>query len=286
MIRTSFDRSTPAAFEAPHVSEDGLLFRRVETLGEYHECVAIQEETWGDNFRERVPAAILMVSQKLSGVCAAAFSPSGRMVGFVFGMTGPYKGDLAHWSDLLAVRPEARGTHVGERLKRYQRELCRRVGVATIYWTFDPLVARNAHLNLKRLGARASEYVVNMYGSNTGSPLHGALDTDRWIAAWDLAPADDRTAVSPPQADGVFVIRSSSDGSLPVIEAFLAAPVVRVAIPFDYEGLSHAQRATWRLATRQAFLHYLALGYHVTTFHRATIDEPSFYELAADISQP
>ena len=286
MIRTSFDRSTPAAFEAPHVSEDGLLFRRVETLGEYHECVAIQEETWGDNFRERVPAAILMVSQKLSGVCAAAFSPSGRMVGFVFGMTGPYKGDLAHWSDLLAVRPEARGTHVGERLKRYQRELCRRVGVATIYWTFDPLVARNAHLNLKRLGARASEYVVNMYGSNTGSPLHGALDTDRWIAAWDLAPADDRTAVSPPQADGVFVIHSSSDGSLPVIEAFLAAPVVRVAIPFDYEGLSHAQRATWRLATRRAFLHYLALGYHVTTFQRATIDQPSFYELAADISQP
>ncbi len=286
MIRTSFDRSTPAAFEAPHVSEDGLLFRRVETLGEYHECVAIQEETWGDNFRERVPAAILMVSQKLSGVCAAAFSPSGRMVGFVFGMTGPYKGDLAHWSDLLAVRPEARGTHVGERLKRYQRELCRRVGVATIYWTFDPLVARNAHLNLKRLGARASEYVVNMYGSNTGSPLHGALDTDRWIAAWDLAPADDRTAVSPPQADGVFVIRSSSDESLPVIEAFLAAPVVRVAIPFDYEGLSHAQRATWRLATRRAFLHYLALGYHVTTFQRATIDQPSFYELAADISQP
>ena len=286
MIRTSFDRSTPAAFEAPHVSEDGLLFRRVETLGEYHECVAIQEETWGDNFRERVPAAILMVSQKLSGVCAAAFSPSGRMVGFVFGMTGPYKGDLAHWSDLLAVRPEARGTHVGERLKRYQRELCRRVGVATIYWTFDPLVARNAHLNLKRLGARASEYVVNMYGSNTGSPLHGALDTDRWVVAWDLAPADDRTAVVPPQAAGVFVIRSSSDGTLPVIEAFLAAPVVRVAIPFDYEGLSHAQRATWRLATRRAFLHYLALGYHVTTFHRATIDEPSFYELAADISQP
>ena len=286
MIRTSFDRSTPAAFEAPHVSEDGLLVRRVETLGEYHECVAIQEETWGDNFRERVPAAILMVSQKLSGVCAAAFSPSGRMLGFVFGITGPYKGDLAHWSDLLAVRPEARGTHVGERLKRYQRELCRRVGVATIYWTFDPLVARNAHLNLKRLGARASEYVVNMYGSNTGSPLHGALDTDRWVAAWDLAPADDRTAVSPPQADGVFVIRSSSDGSLPVIEAFLAAPVVRVAIPFDYEGLSHPQRATWRLATRRAFLHYLALGYHVTTFQRATIDQPSFYELAADISQP
>ena len=284
MIRSSFDRFTPAAFEAPHVSEDGLLFRRVETLGEYHECVAIQEETWGDNFRERVPTAILMASQRLSGLCAAAFAPSGRMLGFVFGITGPHKGELAHWSDLLAVRPEARGTHVGERLKRYQREICRSVSVATIYWTFDPLVARNAHLNLKRLGARASEYVVNMYGSNTGSPLHGTLDTDRWVAAWDLTPADDRTAVASPYGDGVFVVRPSSDGSMPVSEAFLAAPVVRVAIPIDFEcGLSHPQRDAWRQATRRAFLHYLALGYHVTTFQRAVLDQPPFYELTADV---
>ena len=286
MIRASVHRSAPvpAASEAPHVSEDGLLFRRVETLAEYQECVAIQEETWGENFRERVPTAILIVSQRLSGVCAAAFAPNGRMVGFVFGITGPYKGELAHWSDLLAVRSEARGAHVGERLKRYQRELCRSVGVHTIYWTFDPLVARNAHLNLKRLGARASEYVVNMYGSNTGSPLHGTLDTDRWIAAWDLTLADDRTVAASPNADGVFVVRPSSNDTMPVIEAFPAAQVVRVAIPVDYEGLSHLERDTWRQATRRAFLHYLALGYHVTSFQRDVRDQPPFYELTADCS--
>ena len=51
---------------------------------------------------------------------------------------------------------------MGERLKRYQRTPCVDVGVETIYWTFDPRVARNAHLNLRRLGARASEYVVTM----------------------------------------------------------------------------------------------------------------------------
>ena len=68
------------------------------------------------------------------------FAPGGRMLGFVFGITGPYRGELSHWSDLLAVRPDARGTHVGERLKRYQRDLCRNIGVGTIYWTFDPLV--------------------------------------------------------------------------------------------------------------------------------------------------
>ena len=266
---------------ADSVADDGLRFRRVETLEEYLECVVIQEEIWGENFRERVPTAILMVSQRLSGVCAAAFGPTGRMLGFVFGITGPYRGELAHWSDLLAVRPEARGAHVGERLKRYQRELCLAVGIKTIYWTFDPLVARNAHLNLRRLGARASEYVVNMYGSNTGSPLHGALETDRWVAAWDLTPGEHRTTTAFAHVHGAFVVRPARDGVMPDGETLPAAPVVRVAVPVDYGALSLLQRSAWRAATRRAFLHYLALGYRVTTVQRALLDQPPFYELAA-----
>lgn len=283
MTPTSVDPS-PSPAESPQVAADGLLLRRVETLEEYQECVVIQEETWGLNFRERVPTAILMVSQKLSGVCAAAFAPGGRMLGFVFGITGPYRGALVHWSDLLAVRAEARGAHVGERLKRYQRGLCRNAGLETIYWTFDPLVARNAHLNLRRLGARASEYVVNMYGSNTGSPLHGSLETDRWVAAWEVSPSEGESTAAEPRADGVFVVGASSDGAMPVSKPVSAAPVVRVAIPADYEGLTLPQRVAWREATRRAFLHYLALGYQVTAFQRATPDQPPFYELAEDVT--
>lgn len=283
MIRSSIDSTTiGSAPETPVVSEDGLTFRRVETLAEYHECVAIQEETWGQNFRERVPTAVLMVGQKLRGVCAAAFAPGGQMLGFVFGMTGFYKGELAHWSDLLAVRMEARGAHVGERLKRYQRDLCRAINIDTIYWTFDPLVARNAHLNLHRLGARASEYVVNMYGSNTGSPLHGTLETDRWIAKWDVSPSIEHKLPTAADERGEFVIRLSSDGSSPVASTFRSAPVVRVAIPQDFEALAQTNRVAWREATRVAFLHYLELGYQVISFQRATDKLPPFYELAAD----
>lgn len=286
MIRSPVDHPADPAFERSPVSEDGLTFRRVETLEEYHDCVAIQEETWGDNFRERVPAAILMVGQKLSGVCAAAFTPHGRMLGFVFGITGPYRGALGHWSDLLAVRPEARGKHVGERLKRYQQQLCRSLGVGTIYWSFDPLVARNAHLNLERLGARASEYVVNMYGNNTGSPLHGTLDTDRWVAAWDVSPSSDTQRLTLPAGDAPFVIGASSNGSMPVEAPFTPAAVVRIAIPADFEGLEPVQRVAWRVATRRAFLHYLGLGHEVTAFRRAADGQPPFYELTARASHP
>ena len=86
-----------------------------------------------------------------------------------------------------ARRQVRRRRHVFER----QRDLVRAVGVETMHWTFDPLVARNAHLNLTRLGARAIEYVPDMYGTNTGSPIHGALPTDRVIVAWDLSRPPD-----------------------------------------------------------------------------------------------
>lgn len=273
-------RLQPAASRgAGLAAADGVTIRRVATLAEYQECVVIQEETWGDDFRERVPAAILMVAQKLGGVCAAAFAPDGRMLGFVFGITGPKDGALAHWSDMLAVRPAARGAHVGERLKRYQRDLVRALGVTTMYWTFDPLVARNAHLNLVRLRATASEYVTNMYGDNTGSPLHGALDTDRVVAAWDLTREPGEGPDPAPRPEGTFAVKTARDGDLPGSVSLHDAPVVRVGVPFDLESLPLGARITWRNATRRAFTHYLARGYRVIGFQRARDGQPPFYEL-------
>jgi predicted GNAT superfamily acetyltransferase len=265
-----------------------LTVRRVETLAEYQECVAIQEETWGAGFMERVPASMLLVAQKLGGVVAGAFTPGGRICGFVFGMTGVMDGRLVHWSDLLAVRPEARGAGIGERLKRYQRDLVRAVGVETMRWTFDPLVARNAHLNLARLGARAAEYVPNMYGADTGSPLHGGIPTDRFVAVWDLTrreepePAAPRPPAGRPQSGQMApaVVDAPDAGGAPVLNGMPDAPLVRVAVPHDVHALPIERRAAWRSATRAAFLEYLGRGYEVVGFRRGEGDELPYYELA------
>lgn len=274
--------SAAAADAPPAASPDAdsrdssvAALRRVATLAEYQECVAIQEEVWGDGFGERVPATILMVAQKLGGVVAAAFAPDDRILGFVFGLTGLRDGRLAHWSDMLAVRPDARGAGLGERLKRYQRELVRDAGVGTMYWTFDPLVARNAHLNLTRLGARVAEYVPNMYGENTGSPLHGAIATDRLVARWDLDAAAPR-APAPPAGP---VVNPVGDDGLPTFVAPPDAPAVRIAVPRDVHALSTDARATWRAVTRAAFAHYLARDLSVVGFHRDGATLPC-YQLA------
>jgi predicted GNAT superfamily acetyltransferase len=272
-------RGTPTPATSPadvQRGHDGIVVRRVETLGEYQECLAIQQETWGAGFQELVPPAILMVAQKLGGVCAGAFAPNGRMLGFVFGMTGVRDGRMVHWSDMLAVRPEARGAHLGERLKLHQRELVRAVGVDTMYWTFDPLVARNAHLNLNRLGARPVEYVPNMYGSDTGSPLHGSLPTDRIVVAWDLQ----KPVASRPRTDesGLLVNPITSDG-LPSLNGLPRASSIRIAVPLDLEAVPNEARRVWRTVTREAFVTYLGRGYQVVGFRRGEADELPSYEL-------
>jgi predicted GNAT superfamily acetyltransferase len=221
-------------------------------------------------------------------VTAGAFDERGAMLGFVFGLTGVEGGRLVHWSDMLAVRHDMRNQGIGRRLKAFQRAAVRDLGVEVIYWTFDPLVARNAHLNLNRLGVRVQEYVPDMYGS-TDSPLHRGLGTDRFVVAWPTAPArtdaaDTDTAAAdaadtpdpshaaggPPALAEVPVINPGpTGGDLDLGPARTGAATVLVRIPLDIEGVQRTSledAAAWRAGTRRAFLALAELGYEVTRF--------------------
>jgi predicted GNAT superfamily acetyltransferase len=238
--------------------------RDFESHADRAACVALQELTWGTGFTEKVPAAMLLVAQKLGGVTAGAFTDDGTMLGFVFGVTGIRDGALVHWSDMLAVRPEAQGMHLGERLKEYQRDKCRALGIATIYWTYDPLVARNAHLNLNRMGARADEYVVAMYGEGTNSPLQGDMPTDRFVISWAVDPSQVAPSLAALPADLPLAVGSDAAEGVLVDSA-----AVGVRVPRDITALAAADLAAarrWRFATRRAFTHYLPRGYRVRGF--------------------
>ena len=143
---------------------------------------------------------------------------------------------------MLAVREHARGHHLGERLKHYQRDILRALGVETMYWTFDPLVARNAHFNLNRLGATIAEYMPNFYGSKTGSILHGALPTDRFVAQWAITPPADEgvRGAAPPRTAAAVRTASVHDGHVRVIEAF---PTIR-ACSFRFRRTSSQYSGT------------------------------------------
>ena len=251
--------------------------RPFRDITELRACVALQEETWGHGFSERVAPAILKVSQILGGVAAGAYDPQGKLTGFVFGMTGVKDGETVHWSDMLAVRRGARDTGLGKRLKAYQRQFLLERGIEKMFWTFDPLQSRNAYLNYSKLGIVAREYARDMYGQ-TDSPLHRGIGTDRLIALWLLASSRVEHRVSgaergpeladvrdDPQALGA--VEPSHDlvrPGDPVLD--LDAPRVRVAIPADISNLmtrSTDLAVAWREATRAALTHYLDRGYEV-----------------------
>jgi predicted GNAT superfamily acetyltransferase len=256
-----------------------VTIRELHSPDDYAACVALQDETWGESFSERVPPAILRVGQLIGGVTAGAFDPQHRLVGFVFGLTGIRDGRLVHWSDMLAVREERRGQGLGERLKQYQRDCVRRSGVTIMLWTYDPLVARNAHFNFNRLGARPIEYRPDMYGSNTGSALHGALPTDRFIVQWELdrpSPSAEPVASSP---DALTANPLAPDGRPVLAMIDDRPPAWRVQIPRD---LAEVQRAgpesamRWRLVVREVIQALMTRGYAATGFVRRT-DSLPFY---------
>ena len=264
-----------------------LEIRHVRTHDEFMQCVELQAKTWGADFRETMPATILKISQRLGGVTAGAFAPDGELLGFVFGITGIEHGEIVHWSDMLAVDPRIQNAGVGRRLKEFQREAVRAVGATRMYWTFDPLVARNAHFNLNRLGARVAEYVVDMYGAETGSDLHRGMGTDRFVAVWPLDARSETTAASRTSSAASRagpVLNAPPQGRTPDLDAIAAAapPVVRIEIPSDIfriqrERLTDAVR--WRHTTRLAFQWALANGYAVDRFEHDPQDARSHYLL-------
>ena len=155
--------------------------RDVTDLAGCRAVVDVENEVWGQD-SEVVPASLLVASIKRGGILIGAWDGS-RLVGFVWSMPGVRQGQLTHWSHMLGVRPEARGQGLGESLKRAQSERAIAAGCDLIEWTFDPLQAANAHLNLASLGCIASEYRVNTYGEMSG-PLHRGTPTDRLVAEW------------------------------------------------------------------------------------------------------
>lgn len=255
------------------MSAPAVEIRPLRTSAELQQCVELQRATWGADYDDLVPPSVLTVAQKIGGIASGAFGPDGRMVGFVFGLAGVRDGKVIHWSDMLAVRADVRDRGIGKRLKHYQRAAAIAAGATVMYWTYDPLVARNAHLNFNQLGVTVDEYVEDMYGTST-SDLHRGLGTDRFIVAWPLDDAHPTgAAVTRPLEPGDAPVlnpaaRSMTTEKIAALDAALPR-AVRVEIPLDIVRVRDSapdEAARWRASTRQAFQWALGRGYTVARF--------------------
>lgn len=255
-----------------------VAVRALETSAELRGCVELQREIWGGEFDEIVPQSLIRAALRVGAVALGAFDAKGSLVGFVFGLTGVKDGEVVHWSHMLGVLPGVRDRGVGRRLKELQRAEVARRGVARMYWTFDPLQARNAHLNLNVLGARVVEYVPDMYGSS-GSPLHRAVGTDRMIVEWPTSPAGaTRAGAGGAAAQPAGPSSGMRSGEGPAAES----SAIWIEIPWDLQEVmatSATAAREWRLATRLEFQRALEEGYAVVRLHRDVAKCRAFHVL-------
>src|SRR5919204_4694116 len=164
---------------------DDIRIRRASGRADYDACVLLQKAVWGLADLEVTSAIQLIATVYAGGSLHLAETAAGEPVGFVYAFAA-LRGGVPHLhSDMLAVLPDYQSRGAGARLKWAQREEALSRGLGLITWTFDPMQARNAHLNLRRLGAAATEFLPDFYGITT-SALHHGMATDRLLVRWEL----------------------------------------------------------------------------------------------------
>lgn len=111
------------------------------------------------------------------GTVIGARDQAGGLIGFAYGFTGLSGEDAYHYSQAVVVAGHAQGQGLGRLLKQEQRARVLANGVTRMRWSFNPLYARNAHLNLDVLGAAGRWYEPEYFGPGDGG---------RMIVEWDL----------------------------------------------------------------------------------------------------
>jgi predicted GNAT superfamily acetyltransferase len=264
-------------YRPPTVS---ITLRDLTTVDDLRRVPVLEQRVWQyPTADELIPVAILAPSVRRGAIVVGAFDGD-EMVGVVYSMPAIHRGSLSHWSHVLGVLPEYRTGGLGLRLKLAQRERALAMGIDLIEWTYDPLLAANAHLNCSRLGAVVEEYELDVYGSSD-SPLHGSVPTDRFIAQWKirtphvarrLAPASPLQLVSQGAAAAPFVNDAHADGGWErcgSANLSLAADRVRVRIPPSFAAMLRDApdlAAEWRQHSRGIFKSYFERGYRAVDF--------------------
>jgi predicted GNAT superfamily acetyltransferase len=144
--------------------------------------IGLFERTWGVG---RSPDRAMLLALDYAGNTVLLATAQGKPVGATLGFLGWTDGVHLH-SHMAAVVPWHRGGGVGYALKLFQRALCLEQGITEMRWTFDPLIRRNAHFNLAKLGAEVTGFLPDFYG-RLDDVISGSDRSDRFEVRWSLA---------------------------------------------------------------------------------------------------
>jgi predicted GNAT superfamily acetyltransferase len=247
-----------AAAEAETAAaEFGVRVTTLSRSADFRRAAGVLQEIWRSTQGEPMSAETLVALDFSGNYVSAAFIGE-EMVGVSAAFRTDHGSLHSHISGVL---PQAQGRSVGFVIKMHQRAWALERNVTEIGWTFDPLIRRNAHFNLVKLGATVVDYLLDFYGEMVDAFNPGDT-SDRLFLSWDLTGG-----IPGHYADstGAQALVSVGEDGEPVLHE-TAAPLLTVALPRDLalvQSYSTGASGRWRLALRHSLSGALADGYAV-----------------------
>lgn len=274
------------------------IIRILESPEDMTSVEELQRAVWPGSETDVVPAHMLITAMHNGGLVIGAFLED-RIIGFVFGFPGlefiPDGPRPKHCSHMMGIHPDHRDSGIGFALKRAQWQMVRHQGLDHITWTYDPLLSRNAYLNIAKLGAVCNTYRRSEYGEMRDG-LNAGLPSDRFQVDWwvNTRRVERRLSKRPrrplkldnfAKADlrPLYSLQSQSGNWPRPPEHFspLEGKLALAEIPSDFSALKDADfplARDWRFFSREVFETAFAAGFIVTDF---VYDQSrSFYVLA------
>lgn len=270
--------------------------RRVTKMDEVRAVVELTRQIWSMSEKE-CPSAYLMKAVTRFGLVLAAYSPHtsppAPPVGFIYSLP---KNSNSHHSHMMGVHPDHQHRGLGFELKRAHRRwaLDHDPPISTIEWTFDPLIAPNAYLNLRKLGGFSNTFLPDYYGFSDDSTIYPALPTDRILIEWSLKhPRVVRRLESAPSGQEVEQPVASVEDLFhwaPVLTAFnakspllsppavisqhlaklLDEPFVAVEVPSSFVKDTTVAHQSWGMDWRSFFKviceHFFGHGFYLADY--------------------
>ena len=234
----------------PDAGKPTFSIRACETFEDYSACINLQRTVWQFSDLDITPLRSFVITKRSGGMTLGAFDETGCLLGFAHALAAfdarkqPY-----YYSHMLAVEPELQNAGIGAKLKLAQRDHALQRDVGLVGWTFDPLMSRNAYLNIVKLGAVVRRYYPNYYGNASTSVLHRGLDTDRLFVEWWVKSEHVRESLAG---------KRRTDPPDAVIE------VPREIDEIKDRDMAEAKR--WQLEVRASFQRHLAEGLYCANF--------------------
>ena len=205
----------------------------------------IFDKTWAMDAGTEITPNLLQAMIHSGAYLSGAFI-DGNCVGAAFAFPA-ITGGLHLHSHMTAVLDKFRDKGIGHALKVDQYKWAKQNDYKEITWTFDPLVARNAKLNILKLGVDISAYYPNFYG-DMPDELNAGDESDRVMASLKVVGdvPTPKTAISTPDVSAILI-----------------------AIPDDIVAIrvkDIAENLRWRRLVRDEFMGALARGGKVIGF--------------------